>query len=161
MSQKLEYRVETHRLAAPFRISGYVFEASDVVVVELSDGDHRGRGEAGGVYYLGDEAPQIVEALEANRAAIEACPGKEELRRILPPGGARNAVDCAFWELEAHRTGVEAYRLAGIEAPRPLVTTFTLGADEPSKMADGARNYAGAKAIKIKLTGSSNSTSSG
>jgi len=154
MSQKLEYRVETHRLAAPFRISGYVFEASDVVVAELSDGDHRGRGEAGGVYYLGDEAPQIVEALEANRATIEACSSKEELRQILPAGGARNAVDCAFWELEASRTGVEAYRLAGIEAPRPLVTTFTLGADEPSKMADGARNYAGAKAIKIKLTGS-------
>ena len=154
MAQSLAYRGETHRLAAPFRISGYVFEASDVVVVELSDGDHAGRGEASGVYYLRDEAPQIVEALDANRAAIEACGSREELRQILPPGGARNAVDCAFWELEASRTGIAAYRLAGIEAPRPLVTTFTLGADEPSKMAEGARNYAGAKAIKIKLTGS-------
>jgi len=91
MTQKLEYRVETHRLAAPFRISGYVFEGSDVVVVELFDGEHRGRGEAGGVYYLGDEAPQIVELLEANRAAIEACGSREELRQMLPPGGARRA----------------------------------------------------------------------
>ena len=154
MSNRLEYRVETHRLAAPFRISGYVFEASDVVVVELIDGDHRGRGEAGGVYYLGDEAPQIVEALERNRAAIEACGSREEVRQILPPGGARNAVDCALWELEALRSGVPAHRLAGIDAPRPLITTFTLGADEPSKMAEGARKYSGAKAIKIKLTGS-------
>ena len=153
MTQKLEYRVETHRLAAPFRISGYVFEGSDVVVVELFDGEHRGRGEAGGVYYLGDEAPQIVELLEANRAAIEACGSREELRQMLPPGGARNAVDCALWELEALRSGAPAYRLAGIDAPRPLITTFTLGADEPSKMAEGARNYVGAKAIKIKLTG--------
>jgi L-Ala-D/L-Glu epimerase len=154
MGQVLTYRVETHRLAAPFRISGYVFEASDVVIVELSDGDHRGRGEAGGVYYLGDDAPRIVEQLEASRSAIEACANREELRQILPIGGARNAVDCAFWELEANRTGIAAYRLAGIEAPRPLVTTFTLGADEPTKMAEGARAYSSARAIKIKLTGS-------
>ena len=153
MGQSLEYRVETHRLAAPFRISGYVFEASDVVVVELSDGTHRGRGEAAGVYYLKDEAPQIVEQLESNRAAIEACGSREELRQMLPPGGTRNAVDCALWELEANRLGISACRIAGIDAPRPLVTTFTLGADEPEIMARGARNYAHAKAIKIKLTG--------
>ena len=73
---------------------------------------------------------------------------------MLPPGGTRNAVDCALWELEASRSGVPAYRLAGIDAPRPLVTTFTLGADEPEVMAQGARDYAHARAIKIKLTGS-------
>lgn len=154
MGQSLDYRVETHRLAAPFRISGYVFEASELVVVELDDGRHRGRGEASGVYYLGDEAPQIVEQLEQNRAAIEACGSREELRQSLPPGGARNAVDCALWELEANRSGIPAYRLAGIDAPRPLVTTFTLGADEPEVMAKGARDYADARAIKLKLTGS-------
>ena len=153
MGQSLAYRVESHPLAAPFRISGYVFEASDLVVVELIDGQHRGRGEAGGVYYLGDEAPQIVEALEANRSAIESCGSREELRQLLPIGGARNAVDCALWELEASRLGMPAYRLAGIDAPRPLITTFTLGADTPAVMADGARKYATARAIKVKLTG--------
>ena len=153
MGQTLAYRVETHPLAAPFRISGYVFEASDLVVVELTDGQHRGRGEAGGVYYMGDEAPQIVEALEANRDAIESCASRDELRQLLPMGGARNAVDCAMWELEASRLGIPAYRLAGIDAPRPLITTFTLGADTPAAMADGARKYATARAIKIKLTG--------
>jgi len=153
MGNRLTYRVETHRLAAPFRISGYVFEASDVVVVELDDGQHRGRGEAAGVYYLRDEAPQMVEQLEANRSAIEACESREALRQLLPAGGARNAVDCAMWELEALRTGTPAYRLAGVDTPRPLVTTFTLGADDPEVMAEGARKYAGAKAIKIKLTG--------
>ena len=153
MGQTLSWRVETQRLAAPFKISGYVFESSDVVVVELTDGEHRGRGEASGVYYLGDEAPQIAAALKAHAAAIEACGGREELLQILPAGGARNAVDCAFWELEASRSGIPAYRLAGIDAPRPLVTTFTLGADEPARMAQGARNYRDARAIKIKLTG--------
>jgi L-Ala-D/L-Glu epimerase len=154
MGQTIAYRVETHRLAAPFRISGYVFEASDLVVVELSDGSYRGRGEASGVYYLGDEAPRIVEQLEACRSQIEACASRDELRQILPIGGARNAVDCALWELEANRAGISAHRLAGVEEPRPLITTFTLGADEPSKMADGARKYAQARAIKLKLTGS-------
>ncbi len=153
MGLALAYRIETHRLAAPFRISGYVFEASELVIVELSDGQHLGRGEAGGVYYLGDEAPQIAAALEANRSAIEACESREELRQILPIGGARNAVDCALWELEANRSGIAAYRLAGIEVPRPLITTFTLGADDPAKMAEGARCYADARGIKLKLTG--------
>jgi len=154
MGQTLEYRVETHRLAAPFRISGFVFEESDVVVVELDDGRHRGRGEAAGVYYLRDDSAGIVAQLEAFRADIEACESRDALRQLLPPGGTRNAVDCAFWELEAKRSGVPAYRLAGIETPRPLVTTFTLGADDPDVMAAGARNYADARAIKIKLTGS-------
>jgi L-alanine-DL-glutamate epimerase-like enolase superfamily enzyme len=135
------------------RISGYVFEASDLVVVELDDGEHRGRGEAAGVYYTGDEAPQIVETLEANRSAIEGCGSREKLRQLLPPGGARNAVDCAMWEVEARRLGIPAYRIAGIDAPRPLITTFTLGADEPAVMAEGARKYASARAIKVKLTG--------
>ena len=153
MVRKLAYRVETYKLAAPFRISGYVFEGSDVVVAELTDGEQRGCGEAAGVYYTGDDVPRMIEQLEANRAAIESCAGREELRAILPPGGARNAVDCAMWELEANRSGIAAHKLAGIDSPRPLVTTFTLGADDPAKMADGARNYAGARAIKIKLTG--------
>jgi len=153
MAQQLTYRVEKHLLAAPFRISGYVFEASDLVVVELDDGTYRGRGEGGGVYYLGDEAPQMIATLEANRAAIESCGSREELRQLLPPCGARNAVDCAMWEMEADRLGMPAYRIAGVDAPRPLVTTFTLGADTPEVMAQGARNYASARAIKIKLTG--------
>ena len=147
------YRVETHRLAAPFRISGYVFETSDVVVVELSDGHHTGRGEAAGVYYLGDDSAHVVAELETHRDAIENCPDRKALLQLMPRGGARNAVDCALWDLEAKREGTEALRIAKIDEPRPLVTTFTLGADEPAAMADGARKYASAKAIKVKLTG--------
>ncbi|MBA2920165.1 dipeptide epimerase [Sphingomonas sp. MAH-20] len=149
----LDIRTETLRLAAPFRISGYVFETSDVVVVTLSDGEHRGRGEASGVYYTGDDVPAMVAALEAARPAIEAGPGRQELRGLLPPGGARNAVDCALWELEAARAGLPVWQLAGLQSPRPLRTTFTLGAGSPATMAEGARRYAEARSIKIKLTG--------
>jgi L-Ala-D/L-Glu epimerase len=151
--QALEYRVETHRLSAPFRISGYVFESSDVVVVELSDGEFTGRGEAAGVYYVGDDSAHIVAELEAHRSAIENCRDRDELREIMARGGARNAVDCAMWDLEAKRGGTDAQRLAKLEGVQPLVTTFTLGADDPGLMADGARRYADARAIKVKLTG--------
>jgi L-Ala-D/L-Glu epimerase len=149
----LDYRVETHRLSAPFRISGFVFETSDVVVVELSDGEFTGRGEAAGVYYLGDDAGHIVADVEAHRELIENGAGREQLRELMPRGGARNAVDCALWDLEARRQGTEAYRLANVDEPKPLITTFTLGADEPGVMAEGASRYVHARAIKIKLTG--------
>jgi L-Ala-D/L-Glu epimerase / N-acetyl-D-glutamate racemase len=150
---KLSYRVETHRLAAPFRISGYVFETSDVVVAEISDEEFTGRGEAAGVYYLGDDSVHIVAELESFRETIETCTDREQLREAMPRGGARNAVDCALWDLEAKREGRDALQIARIDKARPLVTTFTLGADEPEVMAEGARRYADAQAIKVKLTG--------
>jgi len=153
MSLKLRVEVEKLRLSAPFRISGFVFEEMDAVVVTLDDGEHSGRGEASGVYYLGDTAQSMVAAIEVVRSAIEQGIDRAALQKLLPPGGARNAVDCALWELDAHRLGAPVWELAGLPAPRPLLTTFTLGADEPAVMAAGARKYAQAKALKLKLTG--------
>jgi len=150
---RLTYRVETHRLKAPFRISGRTFETSDVVVVELAGGDESGRGEGAGVFFLGDDADHIVAELEAHRSAIEDNPSRHDLLSLMPRGGARNAVDCALWELEAKRQRTTARQLAGIDQPKPLITTFTLGADDPQQMAQGARAYADAKAIKVNLTG--------
>ena len=150
---KLRAEVEKWRLSAPFRISGFVFEELDVVVVTLEDGKHRGRGEASGVYYLGDNAQTMVTAIEAARPGIEQGVDRAALQKLLPPGGARNAVDCALWELDAHRQGTPVWELADLAAPKPLVTTFTLGADDPAVMAAGARKYAQAKSLKLKLTG--------
>ena len=149
----LHVAVENLRLAKPFRISGFVFEAQDVVVVTLDDGAHRGQGEASGVYYLGDTAETMVAAIEAHRDAIEGGINRTALQRLMPPGGARNAVDCAFWDLEAQRSAREVWELAGLPEVKPLVTTFTLGADDPAVMADGARVFANARALKMKLTG--------
>lgn len=149
----LRVEVERLRLSAPFRISGFVFEEQEVVVVTLDDGEHRGRGEASGVYYLGDTALSMVAAIEAVRGTIEQGIERGVLQQLLPAGGARNAVDCALWELEAHRLGVAVWELAGIDAPKPLVTTFTLGADDPAVMAAGARKFAQARSLKLKLTG--------
>lgn len=150
---KLHVAVERLRLAAPFRIAREVFDGRDAIVVTLDDGRHSGRGEASGVNYMGDNLPQMLAALERAHDAIEAGPSRDELRSIMPPGGARNAVDAALWELEARRAGKPVWALAGLEPPRALRTTFTLGADEPAKMAAGAIAYDHARSIKIKLTG--------
>lgn len=149
----LSAAIEKIRLAKPFRISGYVFEDADILVVTLRDGAHEGRGEASGVYYLGDDAPHMLAEIERVRATIEAGLSRDELRALLPHGGARNAVDCALWELESKRAGTPVWKLAGLNAVRPLVTTFTLGADNPEVMADGARAYRQARSLKLKLTG--------
>ena len=145
--------VEQVELAAPFRISGFVFERQDIVVVTLRDGSHQGRGEAAGVYYLKDDSQKMVATLDVHRAQIERGIDRESLQQLLPPGGARNAVDCALWELDAARAGRTVWELAGFRAANPLVTTFTLGADEPAAMAEGARKYLHARALKLKLTG--------
>ena len=150
---RLDIRFETLRLSAPFRISGRCFDTAEVLVATLSDGEAAGRGEASGVYYTGDDAAQMRVRAEEARGAVEAGAGREELRSILPPCGARNAIDAAMWDLEAARSGRPVWELAGVEEPRALVTTFTLGADTPEAMAQGARRYDHARAVKVKLTG--------
>jgi L-Ala-D/L-Glu epimerase len=150
---KLTIAVEKLRLSAPFRISGYVIEEQDVVVATLEDGAHRGRGEASGVYYLGDTANTIVASIESVRNAIEKGVDRAGLQSLMPPGGARNAVDCALWELDAQRQQTPVWKLAGLSGVKPLLTTFTLGADDPATMVAGAHKYAQARALKLKLTG--------
>ena len=87
----LQVVTETLRLAKPFRIAGHVFESSDVIVVTLDDGEHVGRGEGGGVFYLGDDVPHMLATLEKARGALEKGPSREELRAIMPPVPMPNA----------------------------------------------------------------------
>jgi L-alanine-DL-glutamate epimerase-like enolase superfamily enzyme len=151
----LELKVETERwaLKAPFRISGYVFTEAEIVLVTLSRKGRRGFGEASGVYYHDETVRSMQRQLRDARDEIEACPSRDALRRILPPGGARNAVDCALWDLEAKEQGVPAWHIAGIAQPKPLATTITIGADTPEVMAERARELSLAPRLKLKLTG--------
>ena len=116
----LSVTTERLRLAAPFRISGYVFEHSDVIVATVSEGGQTGRGEAAGVYYLGDDVTHMIAEIETFRGAIEKGADRAELQRLMPPGGARNALDCALWELEAAQAGRPVWQLAGVNVPQPL-----------------------------------------
>jgi L-alanine-DL-glutamate epimerase-like enolase superfamily enzyme len=149
---KLEYRAETWPYATPFRITNHVFTGAEVLMVTLEEGAARGRGEAGGVYYHGETPRSMAAQLETVRREIEAGLDREALRDLLPPGGARNAVDAALWDLEAKRHGQPAWKIAGMPRPRPLTTTFTVSAGEPAEMARAALAYESASAIKLKLT---------
>src|SRR5690606_4365968 len=106
-----------------------------------------------GVYYNDDHPDAMLATLEALRPRIEAGLDRETLRTLLPAGGARNALDAALWELESQRTGVPVWKLAGLDGVRPLLTTFTVGADDPATMAGHAAAYTQARALKLKLTG--------
>lgn len=152
MPRKLTLKVSRENFAykQPFRIAGHLFTTTEVVVAEVSDGIYVGRGEAAGVYYLGDDASAMLAAIEHVRGAIEHGATRTELQFLLPPCGGRNALDCAYWELESKQKSVPIWQLAGVPEPRPLRTTMTLGADTPEVMATAS---SGIGTLKLKLTG--------
>jgi L-alanine-DL-glutamate epimerase-like enolase superfamily enzyme len=152
----LRAKIEKWPFSKPFVITGHIMECVDVVVVSLESDGKVGTGEGGGVYYNNDTAYSMMRQIDALREQIEAGISRTSLQELLPPGGARNALDCALWDLEAKLAGQPVWQRAGLEPPRPLLTTFTCGADEPEKMAATARSYRGARAIKLKLTGEPN-----
>lgn len=149
----LNLRIEHFPYHQPFRIAGHVFTQTALLVAELSDGRHVGRGEGAGVYYLGDDAAHMMAEAERVRAAIESGASRDELQGLLPPGGARNALDCAYWDLEAKQAGQAVWQLAGLREPKPLRSTLTLGADRPEVMAAAAQAIDPLAPIKVKLTG--------
>lgn len=154
MPRTVTLREETFAYREPFRISGHLFTQTSVLVAEIAEGGHVGLGEGAGVYYLGDDLAHMREAAESVRADLEAGAGREELQSMLPPGGARNALDCALWDLEAKEAGVAVWRLAGCEGFGPLATTMTVGADVPEAMASiAAGRFGDWPMLKLKLTG--------
>ncbi len=136
----------------PFRVSRGAEAALDVIVVTLTDAaGHVGRGEAAGVDYDGETAALLADQLEALRGEIEAGLDRAALAHRLAPGGARNALDCALWDLEAKRAGRRAWSLAGIDAPRTLITCVTLGLDTDSATIAGADAYRDWPVLKVKV----------
>jgi L-alanine-DL-glutamate epimerase-like enolase superfamily enzyme len=152
-SLKLQVAIEQWPLITPLRITGRTLHTLDAVVVSLEKEGQVGHGEATGVFYRGDTPALAHKQIESLKATIEAGISRESLQRLLPPGGARNALDCALWDLEANLSGRPVWQMAGLEKPKPLLTTMTCGAETPEKMAAMAVGYTNARAIKLKLTG--------
>ncbi|MEZ5498282.1 MAG: N-acetyl-D-Glu racemase DgcA [Steroidobacteraceae bacterium] len=149
--RKLLARTERWAFKEPFVITGHTFTESDLLYVELTDAGAIGRGEAAGAYYRDESGASMLAELETVRDAIEAGADRSALQNLLPPGGARNALDCALWDLEAKQSGRSIWDLTGIE-PRPTHTVLTIGIATPDEMGAVARTLDTAR-IKVKLNG--------
>src|SRR5262249_43770325 len=124
-----------------------------VVVAELGDGRHRGRGECVPYARYGETVEGIAEAIAALGGAIERGLDRGDLQQAMRPGAARNALDCAVWDLAATRAGAQAHVLAGLPQPRPLLTAYTISLGMPEDMAAQAAKAAGRALLKVKLGG--------
>jgi len=150
---RLHARIEHWPVAGAFTISRGAKTQVDVVVAEIMDGDHVGRGEGTPIYYHGERAETVLADVLGQADAIAGGLTREELQTRLPRGAARNALDCAFWDLEAKRSGTPVWKLAGLVEPAPLVTAFTISLADPARMEADARRAAHLPLLKLKLAG--------
>ena len=150
----MKMTVETVRrpLGAPFVITGYTFTHLDAVWVTLENNGARGKGEGVGMYYLGENPATLSRELESVRDAVESGATRLDVQSLLPRGGARNALDCAYWDLECKATGQTIWQVLEI-TPQSLVTVATIGMATPEEMATKARAFANYPQLKVKLDG--------
>jgi L-alanine-DL-glutamate epimerase-like enolase superfamily enzyme len=140
-------------IAGSFTISRGAKTEAVVVVVELGDGGMTGRGECVPYGRYGESVETVTAAIEAMRGPLTNGLTRISLQTKMRPGAARNSLDCAFWDLEAKRSGRPVYELAGLPAPCPLTTAFTISLADPAGMAAAAMKAAGRALLKVKLGG--------
>lgn len=151
MSRRVSVHLENWMALIPFRISRNTWHDFPSVVCEIGEGDAIGRGEALGVYYLGEDQASMLAQIESVTAELAAGAGRQELLQLLPAGGARCAVDAALWDLEAQLSGVSAWEAAGV-SDAPVETVFTIGLEaEPAEMGARAAAAKDLTLFKVKL----------
>jgi L-alanine-DL-glutamate epimerase-like enolase superfamily enzyme len=125
----------------------------EVVVAEISDVESRGRGECVPLRRYGESIDSVVAALDAMKGAVFSGLDRDTLQQALPPGAARNALDCAFWDIDAKRAYRSVAELAGLGAVPPLMTAFTVALDTPGKMAELAAANRARPLLRLELGG--------
>ena len=148
-------RIDAHEqswpLDKPFRIARGSRTEARVVVVTVSDGRCTGRGEAVPIARYGQTVESVLAQIESMKS--EKSLDRQQLQRLLPAGAARNALDCALWDLEAKISGRRAWELANIPIVPEVETSFTISLDMPAAMAAAARENTAAPILKLKLGG--------
>jgi L-alanine-DL-glutamate epimerase-like enolase superfamily enzyme len=148
---KISAHLEDWELIQPFRISGGEWITSPTLVVQLARDGFVGRGEAQGIFYRDETAQSIFDQVDRVADEIRQGVTRDELQELLPAGGARNALDCAMWDLECKTSGKTIWQLTGID-PKPVTTVFTIGLEStPEAMAAKAAAASDAPILKIKL----------
>ena len=144
---------ESWPIAGSFAISRGAKTEAVVVVAELGDGKARGRGECVPYARYGESVASVMAQIEAMRPQLAAGLDRQSLQKAMPPGAARNALDCAFWDLEAKRSARPVHELAGLPAPHALTTAYTISLGLPAAMAEAAAKAAHRALLKVKLGG--------
>jgi L-alanine-DL-glutamate epimerase-like enolase superfamily enzyme len=147
----LTVTIERWPIAGAFTISRGSKTEAEVVVAEIGDGLHRGRGECVPYPRYDETAQGVAARLSALAPQVASGLGRAELQGLLPAGAARNALDCALWDLDAKRAGRPVHEIAGLPPPRPRVTAFTISLDTPDAMGAAAAKAAGRPLLKVKL----------
>jgi len=150
---QMQIDIEEWPVRGVFRIARREATTTRVLVVTLRDGDHTGRGEAGPIARYGETVESCTAQLEAIRPNIEMGLTRDDLAEMLPPGSARNALDCALWDLEAKKSNTPAWRLAGLRTLDPITTAFTISINSPDVVLDHAEQSAAMPLLKLKLAG--------
>jgi len=146
-------RHESWPLRSPYALSPSSRTAADVVLVEIREGAAVGRGECAPSPRYRETVAGVVAQIKRVSEAVVHGAGRPELAGLLPPGAARNALDCALWDLEAKHTGTPVWQLAGLPEPTPVLTAFTIGLDTPERMAAAAVDAVRHPLLKLKLGG--------
>ncbi len=149
----LSAKSESFPIEGSFTISRGSKTQVDVVIVELNDGQHTGRGECVPYARYGESIDSVIELIMSLENDVKNGLDREALQSKLPSGAARNALDCAYWDLNAKQKNVRAWDLAGIVAMENLITAYTLSLDTPEKMRESAANNADRPLLKLKLGG--------
>lgn len=148
---RLNVREERWPLAARFVIARGAKTEAHVVVCELDHEGAVGRGECVPYPRYQETVPAVMAQIESVRGEIEAGAGRERLQHLLPAGAARNALDCAMWDLEAKRSGVPAWQAAGLPRLSPLKTAYTISLGTPEEMGEAARAASSRPMLKLKI----------
>ena len=151
--RQLTLRIETWPVRGVFRISRGSQTEIVVVTAEIREGSWIGRGECRPYARYGETPESVIAAIEAIRQDLQEGLERDELGNHLAPGAARNAVDCALWDLAAKRAGQPVWKLAGLPSPQALVTAYTLSVDSPENLAAMAESQKGRPLLKLKLAG--------
>ena len=151
MLRHLDVAHDRFGLSTPFRISRGVKTAADVVTVTLRQGGTTGRGEAVPYARYGEGIADTIAAIRAIAPALSDGAGRKDLATLLPAGAARNAVDCALWDLEARLADTTVAALAGLGEPVALPSAITISLDTPDAMARAAAKVATVPLLKIKV----------
>jgi L-alanine-DL-glutamate epimerase-like enolase superfamily enzyme len=151
--RRLKVDVESWPIAGAFTISRGSRTEARVVVATIEEGDYTGRGECVPYPRYGETVEGVSAAIESFADAISGGVSQIDLLKLLPPGAARNALDCALWDYEAKASGKRAHELAGVPGPRAVTTAYTLSLGAPEAMEAAAQAASHRPLLKVKLGG--------